>query len=84
VGEAWTPTVNEKNVNTMFAFFSSSLPTATAVGYTSPFEALKDGFATGTTEATTERREWREQTPHICFTRGGSPPARGRDNICHL
>ena len=46
-------------------FFSSALPTAMAVGYTSPFEALRDGFATGTTEVTTERREWREQTPPI-------------------
>jgi hypothetical protein len=39
------------------------------------------GFATGTTGATTERREWREQSPHYCFGRGGSPAARGRDNI---
>jgi hypothetical protein len=39
--------VTEKNANTMFAFFSTSLPTATAVGCLPPFEALKDGFATG-------------------------------------
>jgi len=31
----------------MFAVFFTSLPTATAVGYTSPFEALRNGFATG-------------------------------------
>ena len=64
-GEAWTPTVSEKKANMTFAFFSSSLPTAKAVGNTSPFEALMDGFATGATEVTTERRERKEQTPHI-------------------
>jgi len=31
---------------------------------------LKDGFATGTTGATTERREWREQTPPIALKEG--------------
>ena len=46
--------------------------TATSYGWwrTSPFEPLKDGFATGTTGATTERREWREQTPPIAFLEG--------------
>ena len=52
------------------AFFSSSQPTATAVGCSSPFEPFKDGFATGT--------EWREQTPPIFLDSGGSPAARGR------
>ena len=47
VGRHGRRLVTEKNANTMFAFFSSSLPTATAVGCSSPFEALKDGFATG-------------------------------------
>jgi len=69
-GEAWTPTVSEKNANTMFAFFSSSQPTATAVGCPSPFEALMHEFATGTTGATTERREWREQTPPFVLVEG--------------
>ena len=47
VGRHGRRPVTEKNDNTMLAFFSSSLPTATAVGCSSPFEALKDGFATG-------------------------------------
>jgi len=33
----------------MFAFFSSSLPTATAVGCPSPYEPLIAGFATEAT-----------------------------------
>ena len=49
--------------------------TATSYGWwrTSPFEPLKDGFATGTTGttgATTERREWREQTPPFFLVEG--------------
>ena len=47
VGRHGRRLVTEKNANRMFAFFSSSLPTATAVGCLPPFEALKDGFATG-------------------------------------
>ena len=76
--------LQEKKTQTWtFVFFSTFLPTATAVGYTPPFEPLKDGFVNGTTVATTERREWREQTPPFCFGRGGIPAARGRDNVGH-
>jgi len=70
-GEAWTPTVNEKNANTMFAFFSSSLPTATAEGCSSPFEALKDGFATGMTAGSGESK------PLLLHYERGKPGGEG-------
>jgi hypothetical protein len=60
----------------IFAFFLLYSPWPRGSGCPSPFEHLKDGFATGT--------EWREQTPPFCLMRGGSPAARGRDNVVHL
>jgi len=53
-----------------FAFFTSSQPTSTDGGCSSPFEPLKNGFVTGTTGATSERREWKEQTPPLIYERG--------------
>ena len=47
VGRHGRRLVTEKNANTMFAFFSTSQSTATAVDCPPPIEALKDGFATG-------------------------------------
>ena len=47
-GEAGRRPTEKKTQTWMFVFFFTLQPTATAVGCPSPFEPLKDGFATGT------------------------------------
>lgn len=59
-GEAGRRLEQKKTKTGMFLFFSSALAAATAADCSFPFEPLRDEFATGTTAATTERREWRE------------------------
>jgi hypothetical protein len=69
--------VRKKTQTWTFAFFSTSLPPATAGGCPSPFEPWKDGFVTGTERSGVERTN-----PSYLFLSGGSPAARGRDNEC--
>jgi hypothetical protein len=60
-------------------FFLPWRPEAKGWGLTPfPFELMMHGFVNGTTGATTERRECREQTHPFFLTGGGSPAARGR------
>jgi len=54
----------------MFAFFSSSLPTATAVGCPSPYEPLITGFATEATIGS-------EGSKHYLFVLVGEARRRG-------
>ena len=69
----------EKKTQTrMFAFFFTYQPTATAMGCPSPFEPLKDGFATGATVGSVESK------PLLFSYEWGKLAARGRDNICRL
>jgi hypothetical protein len=67
----------KKTQTRTFVFFSTLRPPATAGGCPSPFEPLKDGFATGTERSGVER-----VNPSYCLMSGGSPAARGRDNMC--
>jgi hypothetical protein len=100
---ARTPPFTEKNANTMFAFFSSSLPTATAVGCPSTFEPLMKGLRPEHDHMVCARNlfisimilfcgfsvylvgcaMWSGtgSKPNHCIMSGGSPAARGRDNI---
>ena len=72
------PTVAEKNANMdVCVFFYLADPNNGAGSAPPPFEALMHGFENGTTGETTERREWREQTPPIVFW-GWEARRRGR------
>jgi hypothetical protein len=59
------PTERKKTQIRTFAFFSTLQPPATAGGCPSPFEPLRDGFATGTERSGVERAN-----PSYVFERG--------------
>ena len=77
-GAAGRRLVTEKNANMdVCVFFFLTAPDHGEGAAPPPFEALMHGFVNGTTGATTERRECREQTPPIVFW-GWEARRRGR------
>jgi hypothetical protein len=67
-GEAGSRPGEKKTQTGRFVFFLPYGPRLRAGGCASPFESLRDGFATGGNEA--ERNDRREQTPPIFFQAG--------------
>ena len=83
-GEAGCRHGTGKNANMdVCVFFYLTAPDHGEGAAPPPFEALMHGFVNGTTGATTEGRECREQTHPFCILGVGSPPAREGVNRCH-